>query len=106
MDSKKDLQKLMKGLDFVTACGNIVAAWAYITPQLIGKCFHHASFINSVPTAPEPKRNIWDNMQQILNVEVPFREYAAADDQVETTERLNDSQIVEKIKNQQRKKLD
>ena len=38
-------------------------------------------------------------MQQILNVQVPFSEYAADDDRVETTKRLNDAQIVEKIKN-------
>ena len=93
----------MKGFNFVTACENIGAVWGYITPQLIEKCLNHASFINSVPTASEPepesKRNIWDNMQQILNVQVPFREYATADDWVEITERLNDAQIVEKIKN-------
>ena len=62
----------MKGFDFVTACENIVAAWWYITPQLIKKCFHCAGFFINVPTAPEPKpepeRNILDNMQQTLNV--------------------------------------
>ena len=92
-----------EGFDFVTACENIVTAWEYITPQLIEKCCHHAGFIISVPIAPEqetePERNIWDNMQQILNVKVPFSENSIADDQVETTERLNDAQIVEKIKN-------
>ena len=77
MDTKKDLHKVMKGFDFVTACENIVAAWEYITLQLIEKCFHHAGFIISVPTAPEPEpepeRNIWDNMQQILNVPSAFQ---------------------------------
>ena len=34
-----------------------------------------------------------------MNVQVPFSEYETADDQVKTTERLNDAQIVEKIKN-------
>ena len=38
-------------------------------------------------------------MQQILNVQVPFSEYATADDWVETTERLNDTKIVKKIIN-------
>ena len=88
--------------EILTACENIVAAWEYITAQLIAKCFHHAGFIISVPTAPELKpepRNIWDNMQQILNVQVPFNKYTTADDIMETTERLNDAQIVEKIKN-------
>ena len=34
-----------------------------------------------------------------IKCKVPFSEYATADDQLETTERLNDAQIVEKIKN-------
>ena len=68
----------------MTACENTVAAWGYITSQLIEKCLHHAGFIISVSTAPEPEPgpeiNIWDHMQQILNVEVPFSEYATTDD--------------------------
>ena len=82
-------------------CENIVAAWDYVTPQLIDKCFHRAGFICSVPTAPEPEpepeRNVWDNIQQILNVQVPFSEYATADDQVETTERLSEAEIVQRV---------
>ena len=93
----------MKGFEFVTACENTVAAWEYITPLLIEKCFHYAGFIISVPTAPEPKpepeRNTWDNMQQILKVQVSFSEYVTVDDQVETNEWLNDAQFLEKIKN-------
>ena len=99
METEKDLQKVVKGFNFVTACEHIVAAWEYITSQLIEKCFLHATFINSVPTAPEPEWNIWGNMQQILNVQVPFSEYVTADDWVDITERLNDAHIVEKIKN-------
>ena len=66
-------------------------------PQLIEKCFYRAGFICSVPTAPEPEpeRNVCDNIQQILNVQVPFSEYATADDQVEMTERLSEAEIVQ-----------
>ena len=35
-----------------------------------------------------------DNIQLILNVQVPFSEYATADVQVETTERLSEAEIV------------
>ena len=55
IDTEKDLLKVMKGFDFMTASENIVSAWEYITPQLIEKCFHHAGFIISVPTAPKPE---------------------------------------------------
>ena len=57
----------MASFDFITACENIVAAWDYVTPKLIEKCFYKAGFIYSVPTAlePEPERNVWDNIQQI-----------------------------------------
>ena len=71
LDNKKDVKNMMAGLDFITAYENIVAAWDYVTPQLIEKCFHRAGFICSVPTAPgpepEPERNVWDNLQHILD---------------------------------------
>ena len=88
---------MMAGFDFITACENIVADWDYVTPQLIEKCYHRAGFICSVPTVPEPEpeRNVWDNIQQILNVQVPFSEYATADNQVEMTERLSEAEIVQ-----------
>ena len=47
---------------------------------------------------PEPPRNIWDNMQQILKVKVPSADYATADDAVEMTERLSDADIVDLVK--------
>ena len=63
------------------------------------KCFHKAGFICSVPTAPEaepePPRNIWHSMQQVLNVQGPFVHYATADDAMEMTERLSDAEIVD-----------
>ena len=37
-------------------------------------------------------------MQQVLNVQVPFADYATADDAVEMTERLSDAEIVDQVK--------
>ena len=92
----------MLGFDFVTACENIVAAWDYVSIHLIEKCFRKAGFICSVLTAleaePEPPRNIWDNMQQVLEVQVPFADYATADDAVQMTERLSDADIMDLVK--------
>ena len=98
LDNEKDVKNVMAGFDFITACENIVAAWDCVTSQLIEQCFHRAGFICSVPTAPEPvsepERNVWDNIQQSLNVQVSFGEYATADDQVEMTERLSEAKTV------------
>ena len=92
----------MLGFDFVTACENIVAAWDYVSIHLIEKCFQKAGFIGSVLTAPEaepdPPRNFWDNLQQVLKVQVPFADYATADDAVEMPERLSDADIVDLVK--------
>ena len=69
-----------------------VAALDYTSIYLIEKCFHKAGFICSVLTAPdaepEPSRNIWDNMQQVLNVQVPIADYNTANDAIEITVRL------------------
>ena len=99
LGSEKDVEKVMAGFDLITACENIVAAWDYVAPQLFEKCFHRAGFIFSVPTAPEPEseRNVWNNIQQILNVQVSFSEYATADDQVEKTKRLSEAEIVQRV---------
>ena len=97
LNNEYNVKKVMAGFDFITACENIVAARDY--PQLIQKCFNRAGFICSVPTAPEPEleRNVWDIIQQILNIQVPFSEYATADDQVKTTERLSEAEIVQRV---------
>ena len=41
--------------------------------------------------------SVRDNIQQILNVQVPFSEYATADDQVETAERLSEAEIIQRV---------
>ena len=80
----------------------IVAVWDYVSIWQTEKCFHKAGFICSVLTAPEaepePQINIWDNMQQILNVQVPYADYATADDTLDKTERQSDAEIVDWVK--------
>ena len=102
MDSEEDITKVKLGFDFITACENIVAAWDYVSIHLIEKCFHKAGFICSIltlpETEPEPPRNIWHNMQQILNAHVPFADYTTAGDAVEMTERLSEVEIVDRVK--------
>ena len=108
MDSEKDIKKVILGFDFVTACKNIVAAWDYVSVHLIEKCFQKAGFICSVPTAPEaepePPRNIWDNMQEVLKVQVPFADYANADDAVKMGKRLSNADIVDLVKGRNKDK--
>ena len=49
-DRPDTLQYIMRSLDFVVACENIVAAWNHVSEVLIIKCFHKAGFIISVPS--------------------------------------------------------
>ena len=61
-------------------------------------CFHKAGFLISVPAAPEPEWNIWDNLQRVFDVQVPFETHATADDNVETSERLSKAEIVDVVR--------
>ena len=51
-----------------------------------------------VPTCPEPEPhpdcNLWDNVQRLLNINVPFEEFVMSDDNVETSEELSEGDIV------------
>ena len=46
---------------------------------------------------PPPPQNIWDNLQHVLGVNVPFAEYATHDDRVESSERMDDEAIIEAV---------
>ena len=95
------LQNIMRSLDFVVACENIIAAWNHVSEALIIKCFHKAGFIVSVPNQPEPEpapdRNLWDNIQRTLQINVPFEQYATADDNIETNEDLTEVEIIKRV---------
>ena len=91
----------MLGFDFLQLT-KILLQLGTVSVHLIEKCFQKAGFICSVPTAPEtepePPRNIWDNMQQVLKVQVPIADDTTADDAVEMTERLSYADIVDLVK--------
>ena len=53
-DKPDNLQNIMRSLDFVVACENIIAVWNHMSEALIVKCFHKAGFIVSVPNHPKP----------------------------------------------------
>ena len=44
-----------------------------------------------------PPQNIWDNLQHVLGVNVPFADYATHDDRVESSERMDDAAIIEAV---------
>ena len=89
-DKPDNLQNIMNSLDFVVACENIMAAWNHMLEALIVKCFHKAGFIVSLPNHPEPEpasdHNLWDNIQRALQINIPFEQYATADDNIDTSE--------------------
>ena len=100
-DKPDNLQNIMNSLDFVVACENIVAAWNHMSEALIVKCFHKAGFIVSIPNHPEPESvpdcNLWDNIQRVLQINVPFEQYATADDNIDTSEDLPEVEIIERV---------
>ena len=99
---KEELKEVMKALDIVVACKNIVTAWNYITDTLIQKCFQEEGFLTMVPTHPDPEPhpdcNLWDNIQRFININVPFEEFAKSDDNVETSIELSEGNIIDRVK--------
>ena len=100
-DRPDTLQNIMRSLDFVVACENIIAAWNHVSEALIIKCFHKVGFIVSVPnwpeTEPAPDQNLLDNIQRTLQINVPFEQYATADDNIKTNEDLTEAEIIERV---------
>ena len=101
VESKQEAKTIMKSFDFVVACQVLVEAWDALTPENIQKCSSKAGFMPYVEREPEayaePPQNIWDNLQQVLGVNVPFADYATHDDRVESSERMDDAAIVEAV---------
>ena len=97
-----DSQNIMNSLNFVVACENIMPAWNHISEEaLIVKCFQKAGFIVSVPNHPEPEpapdHNLWDNIQRALQINIPFEQYATADDNIDTSEDLTEAEIIKRV---------
>ena len=55
-----------------------------------------------VPPCPEPEphpdHNLWDNVQRLLNINVPFEEFVTSDDNVETSEELSEGDIINRVR--------
>ena len=100
-DKPDNLQNIMNLLDFVVACENIMAAWNHVLEALIVKCLHKAGFIVSVPNCLEPElapdHNLWDNIQRALQINIPFEQYATADDNIDTSEDLTEVEIIKRV---------
>ena len=101
VESKQEAKTIMKSFDFVVACQVLVEAWDALTPENIQKCFSKAGFMPYVEHEPEayaePPQKIWDNLQRVLGVNVPFADYTTHDDRVESSERMDDAAIVEAV---------
>ena len=101
VESKQEAKTIMKSFDFVVACQVLVKAWDALTPENIQKCFSKDGFMPYVENEPESyaelPQNIWNNLQHVLGVNVPFAEYATHDDRVESSERKDDAAIIEAV---------
>ena len=45
----------------------------------------------------QPGQNIWDNLQQVLSIHGNFEKFALADDNVETSEQVDDGDILQNV---------
>ena len=101
VESKQEAKTIMKSFNFVVACQVLVEAWDALTAENIQKCFSKVGFMPYVECEPEsyaePSQNIWDNLQCVLGVNVPFAEYATHDNRVESSERMDDAAIIEAV---------
>ena len=103
VESKQEAKTIMKSSNFVVTCQVLVETWDALTPENIQKCFSKAGFMPYVECEPEsyaeppPPQNIWDNLQHVLGVNVPFAEYATHDDRVESSERMDDAAIIKAV---------
>ena len=115
IENKLQAKQIMRDIDFVVACQTLVKSWNLVTDDLITKCFTRCypclkedgtagdggddtddDNVNEV--VPAPDRNLWDNIQQVLQVCVPFEDYATADDAYDSSERVSEDQITDAVK--------
>ena len=112
IENKLQAKQIMRDIDFVVACQTLVKSWNLVTDDLITKCFTRCypclkedgtagdgtddDNVNEV--VPAPDRNLWDNIQQVLQVCVPFEDYATADDAYDSSERVSEDQIIDAVK--------
>ena len=113
IENKLQAKQIMIDIDFVVACQTLVKSWNLVTDDLITKCFTRCypclkedgsggddgtddDNVNEV--VPAPDRNLWDNIQQVLQVCVPFEDYATADDAYDSSEQVSEDQIADAVK--------
>ena len=100
IENKLQAKQIMCDIDFVVAYQTLVKSWNLVTNDLITECFTRCfpclkedgtagdgtddDNVNKV--VPVPDRNLWDNIQQVLQVCVPFEDYATADDAYDSSE--------------------
>ena len=100
IENKLQAKQIMRDIDFVVACQTLVKSWNLVTDDLITKCFtrcypclkegdgdgavENEDNIDNI--VPAPHRNLWDNIQQVLQVRMPFEDYATADDAYDSSE--------------------
>ena len=110
IENKMQAKQIMRNIDFVVACQTLVKSWDLVTSELITKCFTRcypclkdgdtdaAEDDTTDDIVPAPRRNLWDNLQQVLQVHVPFEDYATADDAYDSCERVSEDEIADAVK--------
>lgn len=106
IQNEQEAKEIMRAIDFVVACQTIVKAWDEVKEPFITRCFEKClPFTIGGPQAeeddepvPEPRDNIWENLQRALGVSMSFEAYATADDACESSEHVNEADIPEAVR--------
>lgn len=106
IENNHDAKEIMKKkFNLKIACDMVTQCWAKVKFTTIQNCFRKAGFVSGVESAPdsdnEIDHNLWNELQQNLNIQIAFNDYATADDAVETSQHLTEEQIVQHVQAEQ-----
>lgn len=100
--NNEEAKSIIRKMDIKVACDFVVQAWNSIREVTIQKCFSKAGFLTSVdqPTEdPHPYSDVWQGIQQAMNIDTTFEDFATADDGIESSEHLTEAEIVQAVLN-------
>lgn len=101
VENNEQAKAIMKRFDLKVACDLVVSAWQRVKSSVIENCFSKAGFLCHVPQEedpePRPDRNVWDNLQHALDITFSFEDFATADDAIESSPHMSETEIVQAV---------
>ena len=86
------------------AVGMASMAWKEVTPSAISNCFKKAGYIKEHVQQPQQEssqltvdRNVWESLQEHLDITCSFDEYVPVDSKIPNTQNLTDDAIIQTV---------